>query len=179
MVRRNLGRIGTFKHIHHSDPHFSVDTKGKDTWLHAEAGASVVVSLAQRELAVIRKDSDIEQLGLDQILPIFRREKVDYVFAEGLYREFARRRGVVKILCVSKEEEALELMEKHGRAGIVCITGKIARYNVGAKKNRNRNIQGIPILRIPDDVDEILRLVVKNGEGEKAQSSSFSNDGIR
>ncbi len=42
-------KIGSAKHI--PDPEFTIDTKGKDTWKHARAGANTVLSVGQNELA--------------------------------------------------------------------------------------------------------------------------------
>ena len=46
-------KIGTIKHVHH--PGFSIDAKGKDTWRHSQAGAKIVVCVAPREIAIIKK----------------------------------------------------------------------------------------------------------------------------
>jgi molybdopterin-guanine dinucleotide biosynthesis adapter protein len=152
IVKRRLGRVGTLKHIHH-DPDFTIDTKGKDTWLHAASGASVVVSLAPKELAIIKKGKDIEELGIDQILSIFRREKVDYALIEGLYRKMSRKRGVVRILCASSAKQAVDLLNQHGSRGVVCITGRIA-------SSRKKSLEGLPVFQIPRDAGKILSLIL-------------------
>ena len=167
IVKRHLGKVGTLKHIHH-DPKFTIDAKGKDTWLHAASGASVVVSLAPEELAIIRKEPRVENLSLDSILSIFRREKVDYVLVEGLYRKFSRRRGVYKIICASTEKQALDLLEEHGTRNIVCITGRIAR-------DSKKEIRGIPVLRLPRDIGKIIGLI--GADVPKNQQSSSEHVG--
>jgi len=151
IVRRRLGKVGTLKHIHHY-PNFTIDTKGKDTWLHAKAGASVVISIAPRELTIIKKEPGAESMSFDQILAIFRRDKVDYVLVEGLYRKFSMRRGVSKIICASSEKQALDLLKEHGQRNVVCITGKVA------DSLRVREIVGVPALRITSkkDLERIL-----------------------
>jgi molybdopterin-guanine dinucleotide biosynthesis protein MobB len=152
IVRRRLGKVGTLKHIHH-DPDFTIDTKGKDTWLHAASGASIVISLAPSELAIIKREPGVENLSLDDILAIFRREKVDYVLVEGLYRKFSRKTGVFKILCAVSEEQVLDLLKEHGSKNVVCITGKVAL------KTLQKEIQGIPILSVSVDIRKILGLI--------------------
>jgi len=152
IVRRRLGKVGTLKHIHH-DPDFTIDTKGKDTWLHAASGASIVISLAPSELAIIRREPGVENLSLDNILAIFRREKVDYVLVEGLYRKFSRKRGVSKILCAVSEEQALDLLKEHGSRNVVCVTGKVAL------KSSQKEIQGIPVLSVSKEIGRILSLI--------------------
>ena len=152
IVKRRLGKVGTLKHIHH-DPHFTIDTKGKDTWLHATSGASIVISLAPSELAIIKREPGVENLSVDDILTIFKQEKVDYVLVEGLYRKFSRRSGVSKILCAVSEEQALDLLKEHGSKNVVCITGKVAL------ETSRKEIQGIPVLSISRNINKILGLI--------------------
>jgi len=152
IVRRHLGKVGTLKHIHH-DPDFTIDTKGKDTWLHAASGASIVISLAPNELAIVRREPGVENLSLDSFLTIFRREKVDYVLVEGLYRKFSRKKGVAKILCAISEEQALDLLKEHGSRNVVCITGKVAL------ESSRKEIKGIPVLNVSKDIRKILGLI--------------------
>ena len=44
-------KVATVKHI--PEQNFTIDTEGKDTWRHARAGASKVISVAPKEIAVI------------------------------------------------------------------------------------------------------------------------------
>ncbi len=54
LVHRGL-RVGTIKHGHHD---FEVDTPGKDSWRHAQAGAAAVFIVGGRRLALIREANE-------------------------------------------------------------------------------------------------------------------------
>lgn len=72
-------RTGTIKQIH--EEAFSIDTPGKDTWRHADAGAEVVVSAAPGEVALIKR-----LRGEDRLQAAFRlleAEGLDIVLVEG------------------------------------------------------------------------------------------------
>jgi molybdopterin-guanine dinucleotide biosynthesis protein B len=65
LVKRGY-RVGTIKHIREKE--FSMDSPGKDTWRHAKAGASVVVSLAPTEVAIIKKGPGNLDEGMAKIV---------------------------------------------------------------------------------------------------------------
>ncbi|MEJ2271446.1 MAG: molybdopterin-guanine dinucleotide biosynthesis protein B [Candidatus Bathyarchaeota archaeon] len=46
-------KIGSAKHI--PEVGFTIDSEGKDTWRHTKAGASTVLSVSQKEVAIIKK----------------------------------------------------------------------------------------------------------------------------
>ena len=54
-------KVGTVKSMVHSK--FTIDTEGKDTWRHQEAGADFVVSLSKDEIAYIEKRPARSQIG--------------------------------------------------------------------------------------------------------------------
>jgi len=73
--------IATIKHIPYED--FTIDTKKKDTWMHANAGARIVVASAPNEVAFMVKDG----MPLDQITRIVEKMlKPDLILVEG-YKE--------------------------------------------------------------------------------------------
>ena len=45
--------VASAKHI--PEKEFTIDTQGKDTWRHAKAGASTVLSISPNELTIIKK----------------------------------------------------------------------------------------------------------------------------
>ena len=145
LVKRG-DNVGTLKHIHDKD--FSIDTEGKDTWRHAAAGASTIVSMAPRELAIIEK-RDTTNLTIDHLIGIFASRDVDYLLIEGLYGRFSRRRGVVLVLCATSARQARELLRLHPKP--VCILDNSAG-GIGS-------IQGIPILRLPRDLPVLMNLI--------------------
>lgn len=76
LTRRGL-RIGTIKHHVHE---FTMDIKGKDTWRHKRAGATVVALASPTGLGVIR---DVEHDPAVQELIDRYFSDVDLVLAEG------------------------------------------------------------------------------------------------
>jgi len=72
-------KVATVKHIPETD--FTIDTKGKDTWRHAKAGARTVLSVAPNELTVIRK-VDTTKYSLEQIVAKCE-DDVEVIILEG------------------------------------------------------------------------------------------------
>jgi len=141
-------RVGILKHTH--SPHFTIDTPGKDTWRFAQSGAKIIVSLADSEIAIIKKER-LSNDSLETTLTIFRRDKVDYLFVEGFYQKFRRKLNVVRILCANNETEALKLLKKHSNP--ICITG-----NLTNKQHKNQ-ILGVPVIK---DIRRIATIITND-----------------
>ena len=141
-------KVGTMKHVHDSD--FTIDTEGKDSWLHAKSGASVVMVVAPRELTVIRK-GDTNKVTLDDLLPAFRDAGMDYVLVEGMYRKLRENHNVIRFLCADSEKDAINLIGQHPAPS--CILGG---PNLPAQIN---HVDGIPVLRLPKDLRKVLSLL--------------------
>jgi molybdopterin-guanine dinucleotide biosynthesis protein B len=71
-------RVSTIKHAHHR---FDIDTPGKDTWRHREAGASEVLISSRTRLALMREMRDEPEPELEDLLQ--RLAPVDLVLVEG------------------------------------------------------------------------------------------------
>lgn len=140
--------VGTLKHIH--DPRFTIDVEGKDTWLHAKSGASIVVALSPNELTLIKK-GDTTKMTFDDILPFFRDAGIRYLFAEGMYRKLQKKRDIVRVLCAGSEKDAIDLLRQHPRP--VCILGNPS-MDASVK-----SIEHVPVLRLPKDLREVLSLI--------------------
>ena len=115
LVKRGY-RVGTIKHIREKD--FSIDAPGKDTWRHAQAGASVIVSLAPREVATITKRS----AKLEEIMSTL--QWLDFVILEGFHKS----RGIAKIAIPRTAGEVAKLVDKftiacvgYGRRGLPVL----------------------------------------------------------
>jgi molybdopterin-guanine dinucleotide biosynthesis protein B len=103
-------RVGTVKHI--TEKEFTIDHPGKDTWVHAKAGASTVVSMAAGETAWIVKHR--EELH-DVVKKI---QDVDFVIVEG-FRSF---KGLPKIVVATEDKKASELVDEFAIA-VVGVPG--------------------------------------------------------
>ena len=79
LKRRGL-RVGTIKHHVHE---FNMDTPGKDTWRHKQAGAEAVILSSPTGIGLIR-DSD-RDLGIDELTTRYL-GGLDLVIAEGYKR---------------------------------------------------------------------------------------------
>ncbi len=79
LKRRNY-KVGTIKHDVHS---FEIDHPGKDTWMHAEAGADVVSISSKKKMAIIEKIE--KEYSLDEMIKKIK--DVDIVITEGYKSE--------------------------------------------------------------------------------------------
>lgn len=73
-------RVATIKHDVHG---FDIDHPGKDTWMHAEAGADIVAISSPNKMAIIEKVE--EEYSLDQL--ISKIKNVDIIITEGYKSE--------------------------------------------------------------------------------------------
>ncbi|MBS7632128.1 molybdopterin-guanine dinucleotide biosynthesis protein B [Candidatus Bathyarchaeota archaeon] len=96
------------KHI--SESNFTIDRENKDSWRFAQAGASTIITVADKELATIEK-KNTKNLSLREILQKCRGNNV--VFIEGLKKLVANDKQVWKIVMVKSREEALEALGRY------------------------------------------------------------------
>jgi molybdopterin-guanine dinucleotide biosynthesis protein MobB len=154
IARGNFGKIGTIKRIH--ERNFSIDeSRGKDTWLHARAGASVILAFAPREMDIIRKERDTSKISTKEIIEVFKKTKVDYLLVEGLHKKFESVPKVKQIICARSEKQVLDLLDLHG-GNIIFITGKFTSRFTSAM------IKGVPVLSLPRDINKALELINKS-----------------
>ena len=71
-------KVSTIKHAHHA---FDLDTPGKDSWRHREAGASEVLVASARRFALLHELRDEDEPKLGHLLT--RLSPVDLVIVEG------------------------------------------------------------------------------------------------
>lgn len=79
---RNGYRVSTVKHAHHE---FDVDTPGKDSYEHREAGAAEVLVTSSRRWALLHENRDEPEATLNDL--VSRLSPVDLVLIEGFKRE--------------------------------------------------------------------------------------------
>lgn len=79
-IKRRGYRLATIKHDVHG---FEIDQPGKDTWLHAQAGADVVAISSFNKMAIIEKLES--EYSLDQMIE--KIENVDIIITEGYKTE--------------------------------------------------------------------------------------------
>ena len=101
--------VASAKHI--PDPEFTIDTEGKDTWRYAKAGARSVLSVAPKELSVIKK-VDVTEYGLEQIVAETP-DEVDIVILEGFKGLVEQDTSIPKIVATKTDEEISEALERY------------------------------------------------------------------
>jgi len=97
-------RVATAKHIHQAD--FTIDTKGKDTWRHAQAGAKTILSVAPNELAIIKK-VDTTRYDLSALVEQCEKE-ADILILEGFRKLVAKDLTIPKVVTVKTAKEVSE-----------------------------------------------------------------------
>jgi molybdopterin-guanine dinucleotide biosynthesis protein B len=86
-------KVATVKHAGHG---FDLDTEGKDSWRHKQAGASSVVVLSKGSMAMFADVSD--EMTVEQVRERFLDDTYDLIIAEGWKHE-----GYPKIVIVREQ----------------------------------------------------------------------------
>jgi molybdopterin-guanine dinucleotide biosynthesis protein B len=84
LIPELIGRgltVSTLKHAHHA---FDIDTPGKDSWTHREAGATEVLISSGRRFALLHELRGAPEPALPELLA--RLSPVDLVLVEGFKR---------------------------------------------------------------------------------------------
>ena len=111
--------VASAKHI--PDPEFTIDTEGKDTWRYAKAGATTVLSVAPKELTVIKK-VDTTESSLEHIVAETP-DEVDIVILEGFKGLVEQDTTIPKIVATKTDEEISEALERY--KNILAFIGHI------------------------------------------------------
>ena len=128
-------RIATIKHAGHG---FNMDTEGKDSWRHKQAGAQTVIVTSKGSLALF---TDTEQeVGVEQLRARYIGDGIDLIIAEGWKSE-----GHPKILVVRDHIGEVEVSPE----GLLAIVTNKALEHASAS---------VPIFD-PDDVENIAALI--------------------
>lgn len=113
-------KVATAKHIHSTG--FTIDTAGKDTWRHTEAGAFITLGVAPNELVFIKK-TDTTQYGLTEIVRHCE-DDTDIVILEGFRTLVAQTPYIPKVVAVKTIKEIQETSEYF--KPIIAFTGNIS-----------------------------------------------------
>ncbi|MBI3356433.1 MAG: molybdopterin-guanine dinucleotide biosynthesis protein B [Nitrospirae bacterium] len=101
-------KVATVKHAGHG---FDLDTEGKDSWRHKQAGASSVVVLSKGSMAMFADVSD--QMKVEEVRDRFLDGTYDLIIAEGWKNE-----GYPKIVIV-REQVGEILISSEGLLAVV------------------------------------------------------------
>ena len=100
---------------------FTIDTQGKDTFRHAKAGASTVLSVAPNELKSIKKVST-KKYSLKQLIAQIP-DETDIIIIEGFKSLVAENMTIPKIVAIKTQEEISEATERY--KNILAFIGQI------------------------------------------------------
>ena len=142
-------KIGSIKHIHRPD--FTIDTAGKDSWRYTHAGAALTMTIAPKEIAIIKQMKE-PFADLDQILSLLKKEELDVIFIEGLKSFVAQRKDVPKIITSKNLRDLKEMLNKTSPP-ILAISGPVAK-----KKIQTREFE-MPIIDLPREGALLLNIV--------------------
>jgi len=115
-------KVAAIKHV--SEPDFTIDTPGKDTWRFAQKGAKTVIIISPNEVATIEK-GNTENTPLRTLLKKCREN--DIVLIEGLKTQIAKKTSIPKIAVVTSKEEVENAITKY--KPIIAFSGP---YNTEA-----------------------------------------------
>lgn len=100
--------VAVIKHI--SEPDFTIDTPGKDTWKFAQAGAKTIITAAANETATIER-IPIDNLSLNVLLQKCAGNQI--ILIEGLKKQVARNKDIPKIIVAKTKQEAENALETY------------------------------------------------------------------
>jgi len=136
--------VATAKHVHEAD--FTIDTKGKDTWRHAQAGAKTILSVAPNELTIIKK-VDTTEYDLSVLVEQCE-EEADILILEGFRKLVAKNLSIPKVVTVKTVKEASETSKYFKPILAFAGSAKIEKENLKIPK--------IDILKEPQKLIEII-----------------------
>jgi molybdopterin-guanine dinucleotide biosynthesis protein MobB len=163
-------RVGVVKHVHQEG--FTFDTKGKNTWRHAEAGACIVIGVAPNELATFKRTEN--ETPFEQLFDAFQRENLDIVLVEGFSHALSTKHSY-KIVTAKTAKELRQVLAKNGPP-ILAITGLIASSRV-SKKLRKRSTPILDITKNGSTLTSIIRRLLRPKELEETYHKTSAKHG--
>jgi molybdopterin-guanine dinucleotide biosynthesis protein B len=131
-------RLATIKHAGHG---FNLDTEGKDSWRHKQAGAETVVVMSKGSLALF---TDVEQeTSLGELRDRYVNAGIDLIIAEGWKSE-----GYPKIVIVRDQVGEVDVSFE----GLLALVSNKELENPPA---------GVPVFD-PDDIAGIAALITRH-----------------
>jgi len=128
-LREEGYKVSTAKHV--PEEGFSIDTPGKDSWRHAEAGAMTVAIVAPREMSLIKRLGS-EGPVFDEIISLASHGGPDILIMEGFRSIVGSRLDVPKVVLVSGPEEARAMLEEGSIRPILAFVGPGRARGLGA-----------------------------------------------
>jgi molybdopterin-guanine dinucleotide biosynthesis protein MobB len=146
--------VGNIKHIHHE---FTIDTEGKDTYRMRKAGSKMVASFSPSEIALLRAPGDVE-VEFVKLSKQLAEDRFDYLVVEGFKVISLGFPAALRILTCKTEAE-LDSLIPSMLPEVDCISGVVAT-SLGSNAYK-----GLPVLRFPQEGEELLRLAIAGTAG--------------
>ncbi len=140
-------RIAAVKHV--SEPDFTIDTAGKDTWRFAQSGARKILLVSSSELVTIEKGSFNESL----VEILARCRESDVIIMEGFRKLVGRKEDIQKVVAVSSTEEAQEAVKRF--SPILAFSGP---HEARSKSGR---VPWVDALRDPGKLADLVDEAIK------------------
>ena len=164
-------RVGVVKHVHQEG--FTFDTRGKNTWKHAEAGARIVIGVAPNELAIFKRTSG--ETPFEHLFETFRRENLDLILVEGFSRAPSTKNSY-KIVTARNTGELRQVLARN-RPPILAITGPIAS-STATRTFRNKPAPFLDLAKEGPSLTSIIRKLLRPKElDEIFRASSMKHGG--
>lgn len=128
------------------EPEFTIDTEGKDTWRHAKAGASTVLSVAPNELTTINK-CETKNITLEQLVSHILGD-TDVIIIEGFKALVGEEMNIPKIVATKTATEMSEAISKY--KNIIAFIGQ------APDKKIETEIPFIDTLKEPEKLVELV-----------------------
>jgi len=145
-------KVGAVKSMHHA--RMTIDTEGKDTWRHRQAGADFVVSLSKGEMGYIEAASG--RTTLNDAKRHFPPD-TDVLVCEGVEGLGSEAYSVVALKSVDMLAETLKIRGLGGGKNILALTGI---FSNDAKANPNYPVFNCTVKK---EAKALADLIIKNG----------------
>jgi molybdopterin-guanine dinucleotide biosynthesis protein B len=132
------------------EPKFTIDTEGKDTWRHANAGATTVLSVAPKELAVIKK-VETKKYTLEQLIAEIP-DETDIIIIEGFKNLVGQDMTIPKIVATKTDEEISEALNRY--KNIIAFIGHTP------DRKMETEIPFIDTLKEPEKLVELVNSII-------------------
>ena len=134
-LKRRGYSVGSIKQIHNEA--FRMDTEGKNTWRHRQAGANTVTARSHQE-------TDILYPGELPIYEVLSHYKKDFVIMEGV------RDAVVPEISTCKEDEEPSITPL-----TIAVSGRFSN-------NKQKDFKGIPVINATNEIVKLVDLIIEN-----------------
>jgi molybdopterin-guanine dinucleotide biosynthesis protein B len=162
-------QIATAKHIH--QPDFTIDTKGRDTWKHTQAGAQTTIAVAQNELTTITK-TNTTKLTLKDITHNIP-NNTDIIILEGFRGLIAQDPTVPKIVTAKNKTEINEA--QHVFKPILAFSTPLHKQKTDTTKTPQINVLKEP-QKLINIIDQRTNPIIKKRR-ETQEAASIEING--